>query len=603
MGKKILDLLEKHVEKIVIGIIGIICIALLWFFVFSGPYSVTYMSKKRSPGNIDGLVIVQARRLEEKMNQPPEHYPEFQTKSDLYQQKLAVSTDVIDEAVYLELPGLGKAARVEDRSYTKPDIPAVTDVQLEWYRTAVHSPVEIVDAVNRYEQVKTELVDMDLVTVQGTFDISRLKRNFQNSFNSPLFKPDYRSPELATPLFADVRLQRQQLTESGWTQWQDVPRTKADSFRTVISNIQEKMDDEYIGGIGILMSNYNGAEIQQDIIQPQIYEFASSLDVWLPPTLHNQYQVLSKQMWDQHKEQRDIARKNARANQGQGAFEGGMRNPVNTKRTLRRDPRKEQTTVQDVLDEYKNVSVNLTGGLSSLPNDTITIWAHDDAVEPESTYRYRMKIGIFNPTAGKGWFENKKDSDSVILWSEFTDSTEQVTIDPMMYLFPLDMTRDDSAVTIKLAKFYMGNWRTADFDVVAGQTIGGIVDIVPEKEIGNDNLGGMEVGLFRGDQKPITVDFNTDILLVDVVPMTDLVGSNMLRERHYSDVLYTDDQVKIERMPTKKANWPDIIRAKFDEVRAAEERPSELFERRGVGAGFDGLGPGGGFLLDGVGGG
>ena len=596
MGKKILDLLEKHVEKIVIGIIGIICLVLLWFFVFSGPHSVKYMNKSVSPGKIDSVVVTQAKRLDEKMNESPEHPPAIQSRVDLFKSKLALSADVIDEHVYLALPGFGDVAPVDDRSYTRPDIPGITDVQVEWYRTVVHMPTEVVDATNRYQAVKTELSDIDLVTVQGTFDLAKLKRNFQNSFNSPLFKADYRSPELANPMFADVQLQRQQLTENGWSEWQTVPRTKADSFKAVISNIPEKMTADYIGGIGILMANYNGLEIQKDIVQPDIYDFGSNLEIWLPPTYHSEFEQLSRQMWDQQKEQRDLARKNARTAGGDGGM--GM-NTQTTRRTLRKDPRKEQRTIQDVIDDFQTIAIDPAVGLSTLDGSLI-IWANDDTVEPENTYRYRIRLGVFNPTAGKGWFEKKEDSDSVVMWSQYTDATDKVTIDPMMYLFPLDMTKDDTAVSIKLAKFYMGNWRTADFDVVPGQTIGGVVDVQPQEDTDEDVTLGMEGGFFgggRSSQEVITVDFTTDILLVDVVPMTDLVGSNMLRERHYSDVLYMKDQKSIDRMPTKKANWPDIIREKFDDVRAAEEKPCQIVERRSVGGGFNDLqGFGGGMM-------
>ena len=596
MGKKILYLLEKYVDKMVLGIIGIICLALLWFFVFSGPYSVSYMNKKHSPGDIDKKVLTQAKKLEEKMNESPVHPPSIQSKSDLYTEKLASASDIIDENVFIQLPGFGQVATIDDRSYAKPDIPDLTDVEVGWYRTVVHMPLEDVDSTHRYDTVSTDYKDIDLITVQGTFDYSKLLRNFQNSFNSPLFKADYRSPELATPLFADVQLERQQLTESGWSEWEVVNRSKVDPFKGLISEIPEKMTREYIGGISILMSNYNGPDIQAGIIQPGVYEFASSTDMWLPPSFHFEYKKIFDDQWNQTRDKLEIARR-ANRNAGNGNMENFGRKRDDKRRISRNDPRKVERTLKDVISDASDVIVDREKGI--LPtSDSIVIWANDDTVEANKTYRYRMRVGVFNPTAGKGWLDNKEYANNVVLWGEYTDITDSVEIEPMTYLFPLDMNKDETAVTIKLAKFYMGKWRTSDFDVKKGQLLGGEVEIVPEDNTSNrSDIEMPSFGeSFSYNEEPIIVDFSTDILLVDVVGMTDLLGSNMLRQRNYNDVLYTSGDGTISRMPTKKTNWPDEVQDKFDDVRVSEEVPVQV-TTRGSGNGLDGLMPNGGMNM------
>lgn len=64
-------------------------------------------------------------------------------------------------------------------------------------------------------------------------------------------------------------------------------------------------------------------------------------------------------------------------------------------------------------------SAPLAAAQELLAKDEIKLWAHDDGLEPGGIYRYRIRIGFFNPIAGKDWFEtdNEELKKQIVLWS------------------------------------------------------------------------------------------------------------------------------------------------------------------------------------------
>ena len=72
MSKKqnIQDMLEAHLDKIVLGLIGLISMYLLWAFVLGNPYGAQVAGRKIGPGRIDLENRQQARHLEDRMGEP-----------------------------------------------------------------------------------------------------------------------------------------------------------------------------------------------------------------------------------------------------------------------------------------------------------------------------------------------------------------------------------------------------------------------------------------------------------------------------------------------------------------------------------------------------
>jgi len=196
----------------------------------------------------------------------------------------------------------------------------------------------------------------------------------------------------------------------------------------------------------------------------------------------------------------------------------------------------------------------------------LVFWAHDDIVETGKSYRYRIRLGVFNPVAGTNQFseEYKSLKNNAILWSEFSDVSETVEIPGRFYFFSRDKHEASKTVTVTVSRYTLGYWYSKDFTVKQGEAIG--------KE--------SEYKITKDEEKkkvtvPKTIDYVTGAVLVDVIPVSDWSGTTQLRPRHYFDMLYSFDGTNINHMSVQPRYWAEKLQAKFNEIKASEREPKE----------------------------
>ena len=257
--------------------------------------------------------------------------------------------------------------------------------------------------------------------------------------------------------------------------------------------------------------------------------------------------------------------------------------------TLRRGP-----TINDVYYDYDEIAFNRLTDFSKL-REPITFWHHDDTVEPKKTYRYRIRLGVFNPVAGTNQLSEKDKSkkDKVVLWSDFSDVTEPVEIPGISYFFARDIQEAAKATTITVCKYVLGHWYSEDFKVMLGEAIGDVIETEVEKEKpqrgrgrGQDILTGRFAAVSRPEEKtnvPEMIDYSTGAVMVDVTPISDWFGTGTLRTRHYYDMLYSFDGINIEHMPVGTAYWPKDTQYVFNYIAKLEREPQEPFKAFGTG--------------------
>ncbi len=257
--------------------------------------------------------------------------------------------------------------------------------------------------------------------------------------------------------------------------------------------------------------------------------------------------------------------------------------------TLRRGP-----TVNDVYYDYDEIAFNRLTDFSKI-REPITFWHHDDTVEPKKTYRYRIRLGVFNPVAGTNQLSEKDKSkkDKVVLWSDFSDVTEQVEIPGRSYFFARDIQEAAKTTTITVCKYVLGHWYSEDFKVMLGEAIGDVIETEVETETpqrgrgrGQDILTGRFAALSRPEEKtnvPEMIDYSTGAVMVDATPISDWFGTGTLRTRHYYDMLYSFDGINIEHMPVGTAYWSKNMQSVFNYIAKLEREPQEPFKDFGSG--------------------
>jgi len=277
-----------------------------------------------------------------------------------------------------------------------------------------------------------------------------------------------------------------------------------------------------------------------------------------------------------------------------------------------RGPRR--PTINDVYIKYDEIALTRLTDFAKI-REPLVFWAHDDTVEPENTYRYRIRLGVFNPVAGTDQMSERDKAlkNQAILWSGFSGTTEPVEIMGTRYFFANSMREGDKTVNVQVCKLALGHWYTQDFSVKQGVAIGKSLEYEPEepdrrsRSAAGVGVGGVRTpgtavmgavgpgigpGVSRGpgvgsqqDQSniPEYIDYSTGAVMVDAVAVSDWAGGRTMRARRYYDMLYSYDGLNIMHMPVGRANWPADVRTAFSTISRLEAEPQEPFKGFGSG--------------------
>ncbi len=606
MGKKGGNFFEEHVEKIVLAVIGIVCVWLLITRVFVGPSVVDYDNKRFGAGEIDIYISEQAEVLKSKLDRKPEPKQAYELRVDDFATLVDSAISDIDVSVCLPQPNESSGDVGIRPVYVLPQVPEVGDVQVEHIRAVAYVPTEIINEEKVYDAVVTKPNDIDFVTVEAKFDVARLYENFHKSFAGDNVRQQWRDPCLAEPIFSAVQLQRQELLSDGaWSDWQIVPRTRIDARKRIFEIIEE-VEGLPTGGMKVRMLQFDDPQVRVDLLQPEAYRIASANEEWFPPSLHKKFVKQQRQQsleerreakqaeWAEREREREVARaqRSARTIQarsrsvavddsaadwygdGGGSVSAPVRSTV-TRRSIgdrsteRERPERRPAEVSktgstdDVYGEFEDILITEDSDLAKM-RQPLVFWAHDDTVEPGKSYRYRVRLGVFNPIAGTERFseQGKHLKNKVILWGKFSDATVNVTIPARLYFFPRDVQAAARTVTVQVSRYVLGYWYSKDFMVRQGEVVGKVAD---------SEIADVEEGVVV----PETVDYSTGAVLVDVMAVNDWSGGKNLRARNYFNMLYSFDGTTIERVPVKTRYWDEQLQAKFNEINKSEKEPKE----------------------------
>jgi hypothetical protein len=184
-----------------------------------------------------------------------------------------------------------------------------------------------------------------------------------------------------------------------------------------------------------------------------------------------------------------------------------------------------------------------------------------------------MRIGFFNPIAGTKRFsdESADMSNQVVLWSNFSEVTDEVKVPLLQYLFPIEVQNNPKSVKVQIARYELGYWHEEEFFIKPGDMIGKEVDYEPAKD---------------EDEKvtaPETLDFSTESIMVDAVPVVDWSQdvANKLNRRQYYEMLYSSDGINLEKLSIGRIYWPkdmQLMYSKINEVVREDKEPLRSFQ-------------------------
>ncbi|MHC4387086.1 MAG: hypothetical protein ACYSX1_00600, partial [Planctomycetota bacterium] len=599
--------------------------------VLFSPNKVKFDGEKRGPADLDLYVRQKAEVLERKLERPAEEKPAPTQYAELFAAQLGSPLRDIDIEVPMNLPGRTRTGAEDIREFRIPKVAKIGDVAVEHIRAMAYVPTEEIGREVIYGKDNSEANDIDFVTVESRIDYSKLAESFHECFAGADVPEDWRDPCYASPVFAAVDLQRRQVLAGGtWSDWKRVPRSRIDPRKELFAIIEdaEKLPT---GGIQVRMLNFDNKQAMIDVLQPEAYRIASAYEEWFPPLIHKDYAEYQKEIESEERreareaekkkreEEREKALMERRGIRGEttswpsstsgrreeaesGRYEGRGLRPRGTRGDLRRGPggrrgggwndedeyraagrrppsskkksssakEKESKKLKDFYDDYEKLLIGRDTELSKL-EEPLVFWAHDDTVEPGSKYQYRIRLGVFNPIAGTELVSKQDESqkNQVILWSDFSAETETVDIPARLYFFPQKIQRAAKTVTVKVCRFALGHWYSADFRVKHGEVIGKAEEVDPEIfETDEDSKTKTSKELTI----PETIDYSTGALYVDAVFVNSWAGEGNIRAKSYFDMLYSYDGASIEHLPISKSYWPQEMQSKFSEIEELEER-------------------------------
>ena len=604
MSKKKGNLFEQHIDKIILGVIGLLCLYLVWALIIRNPYS------PHSPGRIDEQNQNRAEELNRKLEGPLDiELPTRENMLAKFESTLDCPITDISTDPIVWIPDTPPEDIDEDRLYPVPEIITLSNVKIQPIRGAAYLPAEEVRPDKMYDMVGTELGDLDMVSVSARVDLQTLYRNFQQSFMGPRLKTTWRNAEFATPVIAQVELQRRRLLENGsWSQWQRISRPKTDPYRKQIDEIPLQTGQmDFSGGISLLVAQYRDPAKQLSLLQPRAYDFATwKVPYWLPPKYYKEYlERIQRQEDEQRRQMRNQAQPGglgAEGGRGGNARRGRETQAPARRETPRRggaaqggemlgmgggqdaDARKTARTPgpEEVLREVDKVMMNSRTKIWD-ESDAL-IWAHDDTAEPGNTYEYRMRLGVFNPIAGRNWFypEQAQYQSQVVLWGDYSEPTKPVEIPRMLQVFPTnEIAEDPGALEVEVARYYMGKWQIHDFTVYPGQLIGSVVETRDEEQTPAARGGfapmNMEMGTGMGTALVDTsrVDFSTNLIYLDLMPKIEWSPPPTIRPHSYSLMMY-DHEAVIGGLPIGNRNWSAEMRRDYSTIKAAEREAKDM---------------------------
>ena len=236
--------------------------------------------------------------------------------------------------------------------------------------------------------------------------------------------------------------------------------------------------------------------------------------------------------------------------------------------------------------EFDKVLINDKTDLSKLTD--LTVWVFDDSVQPLQSYKYRVRLGVFNPIAGTDQFvENDNPlKNKTILWTNFVEpqnidkntyqEKNEVRIPARLYIFPMSVFNEmKKQINISVARHKFGYWYTKDYKVVPGDTIGKIERIRTDNETEEDPASALLQGV---SSAPSQIDYSTGEILLDAVQTSEWTGGNNLYQRSFFQMLHSRDGTEISRTPIGDKFWPEELQHEFTEVKENEKRANTPVE-------------------------
>ena len=105
----------------------------------------------------------------------------------------------------------------------------------------------------------------------------------------------------------------------------------------------------------------------------------------------------------------------------------------------------------------------------------MSVWALDGTAQPGETYRYRLRVNLWNPYVGRpGLLANADGASDAVLLGRWSEPSAPITVAPDVRFFVCGGRQDKRLATVEVWKWHLGGWLAERFQVGVGDVIGAV---------------------------------------------------------------------------------------------------------------------------------
>ncbi|TWT44097.1 hypothetical protein RAS1_05040 [Phycisphaerae bacterium RAS1] len=528
MGKNWLKLVEIHIEKAVIGVSGLFLLAMIVMFLVLSPNKVEFGGRELSPGELDEAIKTEAEELDRRVkNAKVEDQPAPTFASELkqrFESGIQAAPLRLAGAFGTPLPTFTEQEEAPGSIAVVTPLKPLPPAALTGRSMGVRVPRKIGQPPG--EPVSAgEPAELPWVSLAAYFPV----REQQDEMTRAGYAA-YR----ARVYVVGVDVQRQELLASGeYSPWSDVTGSRAMPEFDVPGPI---FDDET--GAIINKSEIDAAweaakSAQVDLMQPAFFQVRAG-DTWhMPPLpgfdedefasaaggrqpspappgepgapppvpgaaggppagggglggpppspaadreakekvktdLAAAQEALKTKQWDAAVRNAELVLTSAAATQSQKTLAGRVRDNANKEIAKTRTP---------IAPPPSATPTETTRTLVTAPGDPDkpVLLFHDDTVESGKTYRYRMRVRLWNRYLGRlKVVKEPAQARKSVLIGEWSLAGAPITVTPSTYFFVKSPRVGKPGAIVDVFKWRSGDWIRQNFEIEVGDQVGAL---------------------------------------------------------------------------------------------------------------------------------
>jgi hypothetical protein len=510
MAKQLVSPVERHVEKVILGIVGVVLLAVIARYLVTSPNQIELGGEMVSPNVIDEKAAEKAAVVRQRIRNatPPEIevdalYPELVAALDPFG-----SANLAEEApvAVTFAPEVPKVDRGEIRAGEKKlvEVSPLPKPMVKHGRSTFRNPLS---------DMGEWLPPADWVTVSAVFDVKEQMERQMHEYG----------PTRNEVIFANVDLQRRARRDDGsWSEddWSsvstwpaaDVPAEPAVELvkeegqwvlpreaRTALERFLNELRDpknqfqvvrpfppEVRDGtpweVPIITSrrevllqnwdiNFPGQAPQEPLEDP--YPDLGEVQVEETPEQLTPREIIES-LLEESQRYIELAQRNRSQEYATKAYNRAFE-VANNREASRRDKTRAQRLMQraeELEADFKRQQSRpgAQPGTDDSSDDDARrerlpkqqLWAHDarpGSIKNGRTYQYRMRVWLYNRLAGEpDKFADHRDAETVVIKGPWSESSDPVTIEPDTYYFVTSADQKKENVAVEFYKWFEGIW-------------------------------------------------------------------------------------------------------------------------------------------------